>query len=299
MFRPKSNLDASAQFEKSLAERLASIVPPVDLTRVDLTPFLRLRAKVDCISISYPCGITKVELDELVALMAGRLELPRDNRGSSFITIHDPTLHDLRYIIAHFPEAHIDHFEVAVDAHLPAGSNDIFLLRQLKAQLRHCIAPQSHDQFKSIERRYFDLVLERWVLDATVHAAPLTTVDYIDHKSGCRLKIYIKTIDHNKPVGQSYLRTELTLSGVAPSWAGMDRVEDIPKFAKRLRKYCASAFTIGRGFKRGDPGGERWKKSGAAWAINPRRGLAVQPDAAVNRAFGDALSDLGRSLMRL
>lgn len=299
MPQPNSNLDESALFEKSLAEQLASLTPPVDLTRVNLTPFLRLHAKVDCISISWPRRIKAEELEEMATLMPGRLELPRDNHGSSFITIHDPTLDDLRYLIAHFPKSHIDHFEVAVDAHLPPGSNDIYLLRQLKEQLRHCIAPQAHDHFKSAERRYFDLERVRWTRDATAQEAPLTTVEYIDRKSGCRLKIYIKSKDHRRPVKQRYLRTELTLSGAAPSWAGMDLMEDLPKFAKRLRKYCASAFTVGRGFKRGDPGGERWKKSGATWAINPSKGLAVQPDACVNRAFGDALSDLGRSLMRL
>src|SRR5450830_29578 len=302
MFRPTKNLDNSALFEKSLAERLASVNSSADLTKVDLTPFLPMRAKIDCITISWPFGssLTELEqLEEIKARMAGRVALPRDHLGSSFITIHDPELDDFRYLIKHFPKSHINHLEVAVDAHLPDGSNDTYLLRQLKEQLRHCIAPQVHDQFKCVERRYFDLMKKRWVSDASVHSAPLTTVDYIDRKSGHRLKIYIKSKDRGRPVSQCFVRTELTLAGAGPSRAYVDCVEDLPAFAKRLRKYCASAFKVGEGFKRGDPGGKRWTKSGAAWAINPSKGMVVQPDPLVNRAFGDALSDLGRSMMRL
>lgn len=127
----------------------------------------------------------------------------------------------------------------------------------------------------------------------------MTTVEYIDRKSGCRLKVYIKTKDHQKVVAQPWVRTELTLSGAAPGWAGLDRMEDLPKFAIELRRYCASAFTIGHGFKKSDTDGSRWNKSGAAWAMKASKDLIVRRDAAVNRAFGDALSDLGRSLMRL
>ena len=288
MFRPTSNLDDSA-----------ALTPSVDVTRVDLTPFRRLRAKIDCITISWPFGITSAELDEMAALMTPRLELPRDPLGSSFITIHDPELDDFRYLIRHFPKSQINHLEVAVDAHLPDGSNDVYLLRQLKSQLRHCIAPQAHGELERAERRYFDLTKRRWATDPTVHSAPLTTVDYLDRKSGCRLKIYIKSKDHGRSVSQCFVRTELTLAGVGPARAHVDCVEDLQAFAKRLRRYCASAFTVGRGFKRGDPGDERWRKSGASWVLKQGKAVVVQPDAEVNRAFGDALSDLGRSLMRL
>lgn len=299
MLLPASNLDDSAQFEKSLAVQLAEIDPPVDLTRVDLSPFRPLKAKVDCITISWPPNITATELDEMKTRMKDRLKLPEDPTGSLFITVHDPILNDLRYLIKHFPKCRINYFEVAVDAHLPDGSNDLYLLRQLKEQIRHCVAPQMHAKFNHTKRVFMDLASQRRRLDASAHAAPLTTVSYYNRRSGFGLKIYVKTLDQGKSVGQPYLRTELSLDSAAPGWAGIYFVEDLPAFAKNLRTYCTPAFFIGCGFKNGDVDDAKWKNYGAAWILKSDKGLRIRADTVANRAFGDALNDLGRSLQRL
>lgn len=299
MLLPVSNLDDSARFEKSLAVQLDEIDPPVDLTRVDLSPFLPLKAKVDCITISWPPNITAAELAEMKTRMKDRLKLPEDPTASRFIAIHDPVLDDFRYLIKHFPKCRIDYFEVAVDAHLPDGSNDLYLLRQLKEQIRHCVAPQMHVKFNHTKREFMDLASKRWSLDAAAHAAPLTTVRYSNRRSGFGLKIYVKTLDQGKSVGQPYVRTELSFDSVAPGWAGFEFVEDLPVFAKNLRKYCSPAFFIGCGFKSGDVDDVKWKNYGAAWVLKSDKGLRIRADTVVNRAFGDALNDLGRSLQRL
>jgi hypothetical protein len=299
MLLPVSNLDDSALFEKALAMQLNEISPPVDLTQVDLSPFLPLKAKVDCITICWPPHITAAELAEMETQMKDRLQLPKDPTGSRFITIHDPVLDDFRYLIKHFPKCRIDYFEVAVDAHLPDGSNDMYLLRQLKEQIRHCIAPQAHVKFNHTKREYWNSALNRWSSDAVTHAAPLTTIHYEDRRSGFELKIYVKSLDQGESVGQPYIRTELSFNGAAPGWAGMEFVDELPNFAKNLRKYCSPAFFIGCGFKNGDVDDAKWKNYGAAWVLKSDKGLHIRADAVVNRAFGDALNNLGRSLQRL
>jgi hypothetical protein len=76
-------------------------------------------------------------------------------------------------------------------------------------------------------------------------------------------------------------------------------VDELPNFAKNLRKYCSPAFFIGCGFKNGDVDDAKWKNYGAAWVLKSDKGLHIRADAVVNRAFGDALNNLGRSLQRL
>jgi hypothetical protein len=111
------------------------------------------------------------------------------------------------------------------------------------------------------------------------------------------VKLYLKTFDQGKKLSTPFVRTELRMD--VPSYAGIECVADIPAFSKRLRTYCAPAFCIGTGFKSGDAGSAKWDKFGAAWSLDPSKGLVVNPNANVNREFGDALNNLARSLGRL
>lgn len=299
MIQHTSTLDSSALFEKQLAAQLFNVAPYADLTRVDLKPFKPLRAKVDCIKISRPNEISPSLMSEMKAQVATRLKLSANPIGEAFIAVQDPTLNDLRFLIKHFPKSHILHFEIAVDAFLPDGSNDLYLLRQLKEQIRHSLAPHAHPQFLTTTRKRWDLGAQRWSHDSAKKPAPLTTVHYVDKWTRTCLKIYIKTLDQRRLVKQPWLRTELTFSPATPDWAGIDRMEDLHGFSSKLRKYCSSAFNIGCRFKNGDEDGSKWSKYGAAWSFKENKGMKVAPDAAVNRAFGDALNDLGRSLKRL
>jgi hypothetical protein len=275
---------------------LRTVHPSFDRTRVDLTQFQPLRAKIDCITIRRPpVGISHAEIKAMQASIVGRLTRP--NNQPNALTIHDPTLRCIRYLLANHPTDLVGNIEVAVDAHLPGGSNDLYLLRQLKEQFRHCVAPQRHTDFKRTSRNYWDLSKERHSPDAAANLAPLTTVTYKAKWTGMSVKLYLKTLDQSQRISQPYVRTELRMD--VPSYAGLDHVADIPKFAKELRRYCASAFFIGNGFKDGDTGGAKWDKFGAAWSLDVGKGLVVRSDAVANRAFGDALNNLGRSLGRL
>jgi hypothetical protein len=292
MYLPKSGLDDSAKFELRLAETLRARNPTFDRSRVDLTPF-KVRAKIDLITIrNPPHGITFAEITEMRGVMSGGLERPNDTPNQ--VTIHDPTRADLRYLFNNKSSYQVSAIEIAVDFHLPVGTNELYLLRQLKEQLRHCLAPQTHRWFKDTERKYANLVPRRYLLDAVSNAAPLTTVKYLTRTNVQHLKLYIKTRDNKQPVSHPFVRVELGLRGT--DWAKLDLVKDLPVFARNLRKYCTPAFMIGMGFKARSAGDVLWARHGSAWDLTGSKGLRVQPDAAVNKKVGDALSDLGRSI---
>lgn len=299
MYRPTEELDDSANYEMALAIRLLEMEPTPMLSRVDLTPFLPLKAKVDCITISFPWEITQQQMEEMNVLMGKRWDAPMDGRGPWFITVQDPTLADLRYLMKNFPNQSVDRLEIAVDAHLPPGCNDVYLLRRLKEQIRHCLAVQDHVWFDDVKREYFDLKSRRWLHDSAAANAPLTTVNYESRKTGMGMKIYIKTIDGKSEIGTPFVRTELTLTGVAPDHAGIYTIADLPQFSRKLRKFCSDAFSFGKGYKTGDSDGTIWQKYGAAWTFNQSKGLKLDRDKEANKAFGTALSNLRRSLVEL
>ena len=233
----------------------------------------------------------------MIAEMAAKLSRP--NNQPKVVTLHDPSVNDLQYLQEHYPDARVTYIEIAVDAFLPDGSNDLYLLRQLKEQIRHCIAPQEHKNFTRAERKFWNIPENRRSLDAASHAAPLTTVTYEARNNGLSLKLYLKTIDQGKPVPVYCLRAEFALKTTAPAWAGLSNVADLPAFTKNLRKHCSKAFCIGRGFKESDTDGHKWKQFGASWDLQKRKGLRIRTDGVANRKFGDALNNLSRSLKRL
>lgn len=296
-FLPKTDRDSSALLELQLAEQLRKLNPAFDVTRVDLSPFPTLRAKIDCLTISQQKGISGLELEQLRTVLSGTVARP--NEQPRIATIHDPSQADLKHLLAEYPSARIAYLEVAVDVFLPEGSNDLYLLRQLKEQLRHCIAPQKHSRFTDVKRLFWNSTRNQRSSDSAANPTPLTTVYYKSPKDGLSLKMYIKTLDQGIGVDRYYLRTELALSSTACEWAELDCVAALPAFGKKLRSYASKAFFIGSGFKVEPVDRKKWSKYGAVWAINESKGLEIQPDAQANRRFGDALNDLGRSLQRL
>lgn len=296
-YLPQTHRDSSAMLELTLAEQLRQLNPAFDVSRVDLSPFPKLRAKIDCLTISQPNGIASAEMTQLQHALSGKVTRPNDRPRTA--TIHDPTSADLKHLIKTYPRARVNYLELAVDAFLPEGSNDLYLLRQLKEQLRHCIAPHQHEQFIQTKRVYWNSVKNRRSHDGASNPAPLTTITYQSKQSGQSLKIYFKTIDQGSAAPVYCLRTELALISAAVEWAGLDCVADLPAFGQTLRSYASKAFFIGRGFKNDDADQPKWPKYGASWIISDDKGLTIQADAQANRRYGDALNDLGRSLQRL
>lgn len=296
-FLPKTNRDNSAWFEHGLAEQLRELKPEFDVTRVDLSPFLRPRAKIDYLIIRQPRSISKFELESLKHSVVGSVE--HSNLRPRDATIHDPTQADLHYLLTAYPRACILETELAVDMLLPEGCNDVYLLRQLKEQFHHCLAPHRHPLFKGAERVYWDSSRNRRSPDGASNLAPLTTFYYQSNKNGLSLKIYLKTLDQGTVAQRYCLRVELKMIGTAPEWAGLSTVSDLPRFGKELRSFTSKAFFVGSGFKSEPVERTKWTKYGACWTINEDKGLVIQPDVQVNRVIGEALNDLGRSLQRL
>ncbi len=297
MYLPRKNLDNSARFERALAEQLRQEIPTFAPNAVDLSGFRPLRAKIDCITIARPPRLSVAAFAELKAALKGKVA--RRNDDPKAATIHDPTLDDLRWLSTNRGGDRVEYIEIAVDARLPAGTNDIYLLRKLKEEMRHCVAPQRHRLFddKAV-REYWDLGTRKHVHDAVAKAAPLTTVWYCSPRRLVRLKLYIKTMDQGVPmIGQPFLRIELSMD--IPSWAGIDRIGDMKSFGKRLRTFCSPAFFMGSDFKGSLDDGAMWKTRGAAWDLRKQKHLVITPNAVVNRAFGDALNELGQQMQRI
>lgn len=123
---------------------------PRDHSSVDFSPrFKRLKAKIDAITFS--CSkhdLTPGRVASLRGLIKdGRLETPRDRRyraagGCPWLAVQDPSLRDLKLLVERFWESRVMRIEVALDASLPEGSNELWRLERLKGQLRHCLYPQ-------------------------------------------------------------------------------------------------------------------------------------------------------------
>ena len=291
------SLDDSGKYELALADRLRMEESKPDITRVDLSPFEAPKAKIDCIKFGWPFDAEIEVLECMRQLIGVRLKLPQDPIGESFIAIQDPTLDDLRFIYKEFTEMDVRHIEVAVDFRLPQGSNDVYLLRRLKEQLRHCMAPHEHPHFKESKRTYFDPKSKHWRVDSAAQECPYTTVRN-ESQSGMIMKTYIKTKDQKMHVANPFVRLELTLRGAATEFAGLDKLKDLPFFVDRMRKYCMNAFVIGQGFKQNDPIGSKWKEKGAVWGAVASKGLSVKSDVDVHKVIGDAINELRRSLKR-
>ena len=301
MYSPKKGRDESARYELTLAERLREEEPDFDRTCVDHTPF-RLRAKIDCITIKSKMFKEAINEDVLQGLTA---TVYGDNRSNER-TLHDPTPEDLRYVISVDPLAPVYYIEIAVDAYLPTGSNNIYLLRGLKEQVFHCWAPQVQERFVNGKRKYWDTGVKRWLYCGTSHDAPLTSFRFECKQNGITVAAYLKTLDQGRPTSQTVFRVEFKLSGAEPGHMGVEVIADLPNFLRKLRKMCMGAFTFGCGFedtkqrtgKSIAPPELIWNKYGAAWVLTRSKRLTLRRDAKVNRAYGDALNELQRAFKR-
>ena len=287
--------DTSAEFESRLHERLYEANPNFDHTQVDLTAFCPPRAKIDCLTISKREGIPFSDVRSLQQQLTGKVARP--NNQQRIATIHDPSNADLRYLAKHYADAEITMIEIAVDVYLPQWSNDLYLLRGLKLQLRHCLAPQRHKNFIEPERKFFNLQNGYYSPDviSDKDSAP-TTIKYFTRSRDHSLKLYLKTRDQDRSLTRPFLRTELRMD--TPMWAGLGKASDFCDFGRNLRKYCSDVFSIGKSFNLDDIAGTKWAKYGASWDLKGNKKLQVRPNSSANKMFGDALSELGRGIVR-
>ena len=292
-YYPLKHRDASAEFEARLANQLRAADPAFSTVCVDLEPFEPLKAKIDCITVAIR-GIRNEDITMMNQAMCGTVK--RISNLNTEVAIHDPTPADLRYLFDHYPAAPVYYLEIAVDIFLPDRSNKLYLLRGVKEQFRHCLAPGMHEAFQRSDRQYCTLPRRKLRPDSNRNPTPLTTIYFDSRTNGLRTKLYLKTLDQNRHVQNPCVRIEFSLKNAAPGHAGLNRIGDLPIFASNLRKYCSPAFYTAKGIKgRGDRDG-LWIRHGANLVIANTKDLSLQPDAAANRAIGNALHELGRKL---
>lgn len=296
-FVPTSHLDLPAQTERLWAHELRERQPSFSRTRVDLQGFEPLRAKVDCLTLVMPRSFSASDLVALKGAVACKVHRPNDRPRE--VSLHDPSLDDLRHLYQSWPEARLSYLEIAVDAFLPPGANDLYRLRGLKEQLHHCAAPVLHPCLHQAKRLYWNLSQGRRSLCPKTSVAPLTAEFYKTTNQITDFKLYLKMIDHGEFLTQPHVRMEFAMDIGTLEWAGLDTVQAMPAFGKELRRYLSNAFFIGRGYKKGDPDGSQWNRFGVSKIIGNLEGVALMPDAQANRVVGDALNTLGRAFQRI
>jgi hypothetical protein len=239
------------------------------------------------------------------------LEIPKDRRtwggrGGPWLAVHDPSFRDLQFIVEKFWDSRLMYIEFAVDAKLPPGSNDLYLLEVLKAQLRHSLFPQRHARLPRARRKYFQISTRRYKADGLGTSMKQDgQIIWEQLAFSDKLGLYVKEGDNGNSVSQPWVRMETRLETSACSAAGLHRVGMFPHFAGDIRTYLAPIFFIADGFKNdgafrkmpGIPANGPWSAWGAQWTAD---GIArLNQDAEANRCVGEALNELRFSLMRL
>lgn len=128
-------------------------------TRMDYTSplndFKRPIAKIDFITLLLPV-IKKgaVEVARFTDAIQGRVNVPK-TWGNNRLTIHDPTQHDLQWLLDNYPETQILEIETAIDFALLDGSNDFTRLMELHKWLKVRLYPQRHGTMKQVSKRKY------------------------------------------------------------------------------------------------------------------------------------------------
>lgn len=286
----------------------------------------KLKAKIDYITIELPPD-SMMDGRAAIALhssIKGRLEHAprwRDFRDD-WITIHDPTISDLQYLINHFPTVRIKALEVATDFFTKSRSNDLPKLIELHHWLRSRLFPERHDLMSNVSKRKFYDYRSHSIKDDALESRGGAQSAYWQNKTRYeQVRLYLKTRDNGGPVsGPLSVRIEATLYAGGCQNAGVSHVSMLCEFGDRLRRYLSRFLYVASGIKpklkrsraRSPEGiaqarreaekelrrvSRNWDKYGARWAA--KHGYQVEPDALANRLIGAALKALRDDLMRL
>ena len=278
------------------------------LTKVDFSRFLTLTAKID--RLDFYCREAELAPGKFEALKAqikdGLLVRPQGRRwghpGAAWLSINDPSPRDLQFLTERFHDSRVFHLEVAVDAKLQPGANDLSPLHELKSQLRHSMYPQQHSRLPNARRKHYDIAAKRYRDDGL--GTPCPNGQIIWEASGVddKMALYIKEKDRERYVGQPWLRMEARLIGGGCAAAGIHLLGMFPNFVPNLRTHVADMFFVADGFKneaaiavgRGVPKNP-WFRWGSQW--KPKVGVAIlHPDRIANAMIGSALNNLRTKL---
>ncbi len=289
-----------------------------------ITRQFKPRAKIDFITIGLPVSLKDQRAAfALKRAVDGRINAPNRWRGiqDDRLTIHDPTVSDLQYLVDHHPDTKVLAIEVAVDFFPKNGSNDAAQLIELHNWLKSRLFPQRHDSMREVGRRkYFDLRDGRITLDTLATSSGAQTI-YWQNPSGYeQVRLYVKTHDNKQPLQRHCVRLEATLAAGGCQNALVSRVSMLPDFGDRMRSYLSRFLYVAAGIKpkikrsratlpesitkaahaankESEKVKRAWNSYGASWAA--KHDYQVISDVEANRMIGGALKTLRDELSRL
>ena len=290
------------------------------ITDNPLKHFAKPKAKIDFITLRILNNLDKKSGAALAENVKGRIEVPRQH-WKSWLTIHDPKIKDLQYLLDHHPDCEIQGLEVAIDFRLADDSNDRMKLITLHSWLKKRLFPQRDQRMQRVSRRkYYDLHLGKIVKDTLKTRSGVQSVYWTNNNGFEQMRLYIKTRDNGQPLAQHSVRVETTLSRGGCQNAHVSHVSTLPNFAKVIRTELSKLFYIAAGIK---PSIKRlrsttpqkaalaakqaekeknrvnrtWERMGAAWAAE--HDYKTVPDTQVNRLIGVALKGLREEMLTL
>lgn len=281
----------------------------------------RVAASIDFITIAFPPYL-KDERDayEFQKNIKGTIAVPRKSRKADWLTIHDPTIGDLQYLIDQDPGTEILALEIAVDFRRADGSNDRAKLLELHGWLKQCLHPQHHSRIKKARRKYYEATTGKIKPDNLKTRSGNETVYWSDRTHCEQVRLYVKDIDAHLSEFQHSTRLEVTLSRGGSQLADVHRVWMLPSFFDGARRYLTPFLKVARGIKpnikrsratRPDRVAaaakqaekeratvqRKYERYGAPWAA--RTGYSIIPDKAATKLIGVALAELRKDVMRL
>lgn len=287
-----------------------------------INEFGKPKAKIDFITMALPSSIQS-EADAYH--FTKRIENPDSIKtskkwGYDWLTIHDPTLPDLQFLLDEHPNTAVSSIEIAVDFCLKDGSNDPVRLRELHSWLKVSLFPQRHKLMRMGRRKFYDQSNNSIKRDMLKTRSGDESVYWADLSYREQVRLYIKTIDDEKPIERHCVRLEVTLFCGGCHRAQLFWVGNLPRFIAGMRPYLSPFLNVAKGIKPSikrtrskDPAKalkatysatkekarvERWwKQCGSAWAA--KHNYKVIADADTNRLIGGGLKNLQDRLRQL
>lgn len=297
----------------------------MDYTRF-INEFGQPKAKIDFITLAIPSDL-KSPIDGFhfqrnIENLGGSIKAAKKWRGpnNEWITIHDPSLQTLQFLLDEYCNTQILKLEFAIDFHLKDGSNDSVRLEELHSWLKIHLFPQRHELMRKGRRKYYEKSSHKIKRDALETRSSKETIYWTDSYNREQVRLYIKTTDNKKPIERHSVRLEITLLRGGCQRAKLFWIGNLPRFFKGMRPYLSQFLNVAKGIKPEIPRirskdprkvlkaaseaakekarvERHWNRYGAAWAA--KHHYKTIPDAETNRFIGKGLGRLQDRLKSL
>lgn len=171
---------------------------------------------------------------------------------SEWVTIHDPFISDIQWLLDNHPEAPVQELETTVDFFLRDGSSDPVRLLGMFRRLKHSLLPQRHKALATSRRKkQYDSVDGKIKTIGMRDNGKATTVYWADNQSSVmQVRLYIKTHDNDEPLKtQHSVRLEVTMRRLGCQIEELHRIAELPDFVPNLRRYLSPAMYAAAGIK--------------------------------------------------